>query len=399
MSTKRSMLIHIGAPKCGSSALQYTLSQDPILNSPERPEHRYMSVLSGEGGLELLSGAALTRYAETTPFGYTSFPDFDPKQDPAPIAEAIMQAHRLGQEENFIPILSSEGWINAPGIFADILADMSYPRVDVVVFLRAPAEWLNSAYWQWGVWLEGSVADWLRQGGIRYDFGHQLKLWSRLPHVRLHVRMTHGDVLGQFTDATGVRLKKTGQRNTASPRSLIGVLRRNRVFRVDGHDSKTEFVFQRWCRVDLGPSLWAFDAEHMSELATQHMSELALLEPFVSASDIQALAHSPPHVPTTEDDFRVASELYTLHSALLQGVSRACAAAKRPAPDLPALPPQKERIIAIEDISAWDECICRALEALLAADAAARIMPNRIAAQIKARTRRLFNRMQKWTNG
>jgi hypothetical protein len=341
----------------------------------------------------------LSHHARLDPFGYTSFPNFIRNKDPSPIARAVRAAYAKGQAEGFVPVLSSEGWISAPKIFADILSDLSYPRVDVVVFLRPPLEWLNAAYWQWGTWLAGDVEHWLHHGGLAFDFGAALKKWDQIPHVRMHVRAVQGDVLGQFSAATGLRVPSAGKQNAASPRSLIGVLLRNRHFRVDGHDSQTEFVFKRWCPMVRGPKLWAFDARQMEALRLQHQEELSLLRRYLDPSqDLGLLTGAPQQVQakTTEADFRAASELGALYAALRTGLEQACSAAGRSKPKLADLPRVRAETIAPEEIAAWDAPICAALEALLDADKAARAKrPGRIIAHTKAQARRLWHRMRK----
>lgn len=395
--TDSQIILHVGAPKCGSSALQTALTMTPDLRDKAGRKYRYTSCFRVGPAWHLLYGQDVQLAGRKSKYGYVSWPNLGKDASPGPIFQALGKAWRCGLRDGHVPVASCEGWINHPAVFARHLAEWGHPPVDVIAFLRPPVDWLNSAYWQWGVWHAPSLNAWLGRGNLHYRFGLDLEAWSKIPNVRLHVRRPQPDVVQKFSEICGVALPKVGTPNSSSPPSLIGFLLRNRRFRPSGHDSSVEFIFQRWCPPVPGAKLWAIGAPHVHLMRQEAKRNLDALMRVVTEAERQDLLCDPrwlqeepyhPAIlagPSVLDD---RSELPHLHAALRQGVQAASEAAGATVPALPDCPAENA------SLEQWDSALASLMDALLAADLAVRRQAGTPGAT--GMRRRVLNLLARW---
>ena len=64
-----------------------------------------------------------------------------------------------------------------------------------MAFLRPVLDWVNAAYWQWGIWVLPNIDQWLRRGNLNYTFADDLETWKAIPNVTLHVRRPQPDAV------------------------------------------------------------------------------------------------------------------------------------------------------------------------------------------------------------
>ena len=370
--TDSQLVLHIGAPKCGSSALQTALTRQPVLAAADGRKFRYLTLGDGVDPKRLIQGQSLRRMAATSAFGYATFPAVPRSDGKQAYFESIDAARRRGLRNGFVPILSNEGWIGHPGLFASALAAAGNPPVDAVAFLRAPVDWLNAAYWQWGVWSEPRFERWYAASRCPYTLAEDLEGWAAIPNLRLHVFSGRTDVVNSFAGHLGVALNGSQTANRASPPALIGFLLRNRQFRPDAHTPQTEFVYQRWCPSLFPRKPWAvrpIDVQALRPLAARTVERLQRLMP---PDDLARLFADPRwqrelpyHAEILQQPtaLHLLDELPMLWESLKQGIA---AAAGFALPDLPAPPP------ADADNAAWDAVLSVAMETLLLLDDFAR---------------------------
>ena len=374
-SSRPWMILHVGAPKCGSSALQTALSLNPDLRGADGTRYRYTSAHDIAGAWRVQDGARLKMAARMSPYGYVSWPNLGPQRDRQAVFKAMGRTLARGRRRGHVPILSSEGWINHPAAFAEALAAWGNPPVDVVVFLRPVVDWVNAAFWQWGVWHQPALDGWMARAGMSYTFADDIAAWARIPGVRLRVRGQRPDVVAKFADLYGLPLAADRQSNTAAPAILTGVLLRNRAFRPTGHAGAIEFVVQRWCPAIPGRKLWAVEARHIQKLRTVRQAALETLKAVLDPADMEDILSDPRWTREALYHDEVLSgvtrlnppELFgPLYESLCAGVTAAAAAAGEDLPPLPARPD------ADADIATWDAAICPVLETLQRMDVRAR---------------------------
>lgn len=375
------LVLHLGAPKCGSSALQAALTARPDhAATGDRAALRYVAGERRKTRVALISGPALRKQGARSPYQYRCWPNVGPRADPAPLFAAIRQALDRGRRGAYVPILSCEGWIAHPERFAAALADMGHPRVDAVAYLRPPLEWINAAWWQWGVWTVRSLDAWLDLGTMTYRFGALLAHWAAIPNLRLHVRPARPDAVADFATLCGLDLPPAQTGNGAVPPSLIGFFLRNRRFRPTPHAAASEFVYQRWCPPTAEPRPWAVLARHVHRLRPHVAETRAQIAPLLDEAGRAALfadprwTHEAPYHPAIlagPSRLHHAETLPGLDAALRAGVARVAGRRGAAIPALPAPPPPGA------GVEQWDPVLAQLFEALLAQDAAWRLGPVR----------------------
>ena len=379
--TDRQLILHIGAGKCGSSALQTALSHQPALTGTGGQHFRYMTLGGVLNPDRLLDGPRLQLHAAASAYGYMAFPAV-PKNGPTETYfAAINSARRRGLRGGFVPILSNEGWLGQAPLFAKALAAMRYPPVEAVAFLRAPVDWLNAAYWQWGVWSHPHFDRWYGGPRCPYTVAEDLEGWAAIPNLQLHVFSARTDVVTSLAGHLGVALNGTQSANRASPPSLIGFLLRNREFRPDAHTPLTEFVYQRWCPPLFPRKPWAVrpaDVQALRPLAQRTVERLQQLLP---PGDLARLFADPrwqrelpyhAEILQLPTPLHLLADLPMLWDSLTQGI--AAASGHAPAPALPAPPPPDS------DHATWDAVLAVAMNTLLILDEAVRERAPKLAA-------------------
>ena len=371
-------ILHIGAPKCGSSALQAALSAAPDHKASAGQRYRYVGTGTVEGRIYPLYGGVVRRLGRSSEFGYSCWPNLRAASLPQsgsedPVWDALGRVMQNASQQGHVPMLSNEGWIGAAAAFGTNFLAEPGRRADVVAFVRPPLDWVNAAYWQWGVWTGYGFRDWLRLSKMRYALGAHLAQWAALQAVTLHVGPSGQDVVAGFGQRFGLKLTAGQAVNSAASPAFIGLQLRHRRFRRDGHDLAVEFVLQRWCGRYTARKPWAIAPDDIAALQAEIAPDVAALLAVCAPGDAQALLQDPRwlsadpyHRMTPPAGLEDREGLAELHRALLAGVRAAHARVRSKPPTLPPTPALSA------DVQTWDAALLPALEALIAADLALR---------------------------
>lgn len=173
------LVLHVGAPKCGSSSIQAALSKQPVFRSLKEHKLTYCALQGGSwlGPAKIRLGAKIGFAGYVASHGLHKYGD---TADGATILKhhAPRISRMLSKGET--PILSSEGWLPQAPVFtaSGILADLPAPT-HVIMFLRPPLDWLNSAWWQWGIWQEPDIYTFLEKNTDRAAWVRHVEAWKR----------------------------------------------------------------------------------------------------------------------------------------------------------------------------------------------------------------------------
>lgn len=374
MTKRPRIILHVGAPKCGSSALQSALSAAPRLKSKTGEVLSYSALRPSGSDWAPMTGRLVKIGRSMSVGGYVSCPNFLSKSvDGRKTAAGLDRIYQTAKP-GFTPVMSQEGWYSRASVFQELLPHWfepseTAPQIDVIANVRPPIDWLNAAYFQWGVWSKQTVGTWMDRTNLSVRMGQVLKEWSDLPNVTLKLRFG-GDVVANFEDEYGVTLPKLGALNTTQTPAMIGFLLRNSRFRSTGHDVEAEFTVQRWCRFADRQRPWALSPRHIAkfkdmleddietlfDLAPQ-AADRALQDPRWTSYEpyYDALARGP-------SDLANISDLTELFGTIRDGLLKAQDQIRGVRAQIPPIP------AAGSENEAWDAAISVMLDQLIEAD-------------------------------
>lgn len=259
MGLKQDIVLHIGAPKCGSSSLQSVLSKHSEFQSRSGLSYSYV-VATHRGTLR--SGKDLNRTAKKSVFGYESSPNLVPGGDNSWLGSVAGKIRTL-VDAGTTPILSSEGWMTRAKLFRESrFLENANLSAHVIAFVRPPLEWLNSSWWQWGIWSNTDIDKYVRRNIEATRWNALLSAWEDVPGVeRVTVRLASSDTVSSFFEVLDSDCPEHARTNNSLPRSLLYFLDRNREFRKDAHSPQVEFAAARqleWSQ----PTPWVMREDH-----------------------------------------------------------------------------------------------------------------------------------------
>jgi len=245
MSITRAIL-HIGAGKCGSSALQEYLSQSIDLKDSQNNRAVY-GVLRPDG--TIITRNVVSELALKSVFQYASSPNLKNIKGPDAAAKSLASLEKIDADTL---ILSSEGWINDPEAAAEKLSWLSKYDVEIVVYVRPPVLWLNSAWWQWGAWSNVDFDQWINSSESMTYWAVFLKRWENLPFInKMSVRLLPKNIVADFLTLTDLHENSTTNSNSETisnvslPGSVLRVYQKYRELRPSPHESNIDFSLSR----------------------------------------------------------------------------------------------------------------------------------------------------------
>lgn len=198
------IVLHVGAGKTGSSALQTFLSTYAGTLVDGDLRYEYCS-LEADG--TIWRHDRVRSSARHSLMGYRASAQDLSSVDPSRFADNL----RMFADGGIVPVFSQENWLAqvTRGKIPHCLA--AADEVDVVAYLRPQVEWFNSGWWQWWAWddriakPEDVLDVW---PGITMHWGHFLQAWSNLPTVtKVYARLAPRDIVGDFLRLLGISVE------------------------------------------------------------------------------------------------------------------------------------------------------------------------------------------------
>ncbi|MEY8097695.1 hypothetical protein AB9F29_09740 [Falsihalocynthiibacter sp. S25ZX9] len=299
-------ILHIGAPKCGSSSLQRALSLRPTFTSRAGVTYRYI-VLRRE---QILGGLAIKLIMKTTRRAYLQSARFDEiiltqNQDGSwhPNARSIARIRKLFAQmraRNEVPIISNEGNFSllsrhlGPEIFQHLGL-----KCQVFVYVRPQVEWINSAWWQWGLWEEfpyqKDFSAWFPAAREGCNWLKRLKNLREIDQIsNLNVALANGNVVAQFFEAIGCDAPADAAEieNRSLDISAIKFLLNNRGLRKDIHDSKAALILAK-LKVENSEKPWCLSANQVQSIIRHHLQHNKALLEFLAKDQAERMRADP----------------------------------------------------------------------------------------------------------
>ena len=338
-----SVVLHVGMPKCGSSALQSAFSATPELKGHDGRALRYVA-LQRNG--QLLHGNALRERAAISQSGYVPSARL---ARPGGFAVArrryiVRQLHEAAHDGARL-LLSNEAWGHEHAEFRGTrFLEKLGLDAEVVLYVRPQVAWCNSAWWQWGAWKDVPLQRWVRNQQQRTCWAEVVKGWRQVPGVaKVSVRLLPQDIVADFCTLLGAAAPVTTAINPSLPEAVLRVFQRHRWLRPTADDSAIEFVIGRHLRFEGAGTPCVLDAESCARIVQQsHDGNLELLELLDDASrqrmrddpawwsaefwaDRGVQGWKPPPVNAAQSDQLAAAALdalYRLDAQLLESQAR-----------------------------------------------------------------------------
>ena len=268
-------ILHIGADKCGSSSIQSFLSHHRAIKIGEECTSLTYACLTPNG---LKTGARIEKKLKRSIGGYVNSMGVNRiLQLPEKRMGLIQDSVREISEDL---IFSCEGWLRALShqqSFTNLLNVVAPPAsgrgVELVAFVRAPVKWINSAWWQWGIWGQDVDFDkWLDTaiGAVQwFKYLGQAKTYESVN--QLNVEPVDGDVVRQLIRTLDIRDCDYVQSpsNQSLPAEALQLFVEHRQHRPHAHASFSDFLIGHSIASNSGcytPTPWVLNPDHIHRI-------------------------------------------------------------------------------------------------------------------------------------
>jgi hypothetical protein len=282
------VILHVGAGKCGSSSLQAQLSSCPLLSADDESA-RYEYVCITQDG-NLLRRDTIQWQARLSPYEVQVSAGAEKQwaTDAAALEQLSLQFQAV-LADGRTPIASQESWLGQASIFKanEILPRLSL-RAKVVVFVRPQIPWLNSAWWQWGVWSQLDFRNFIEGNKPSARWSAMTDTWRSVPgvdEVEIHLA---GDVVATFFRSIGIAMEGGKRRNVSLDENLLRYLRTRPDLR-PAHSPVVEFVLEQRLAANAKGTPWVVQPEQISDLIDYYRADNLDLLSRVSSDARQAI--------------------------------------------------------------------------------------------------------------
>lgn len=287
------IILHVGAAKCGSSSLQTLLSSRPLLSADDGSAAYEYVCITNDG--VLCRREDLQNHARLTPYeAQVSAPvDGAWACDPAALKRLSLQFKEV-LAEGRTPVVSQEAWFKQAERFHlnNILPQLGL-RARVVAFVRPQVSWLNSAWWQWGAWSSHEFSDWIEGTKDTIKWTEQIGAWKTVPGVdTVEIHLGNGDVVSSFLRSIGVSMETPRRRNASLDQNLLNYLRRRTDLR-SVHTPLVDFVLEQQLAGNAKGAPWVMQPEQISDLIAYYRADNRILQSLLSSEAAQAMENDP----------------------------------------------------------------------------------------------------------
>lgn len=264
--------LHVGAPKCGSSAIQTALTANPCLVDKDGNKVTYGVIKKGGefyAGRDVVANPVRGYLSSTAPKGIL-------RLDASKMASL---AQRIAACRHQHLVISQESWFIAYEDAGEVIRRLGL-EADVVIYVRPQPLVLNSGWWQWGAWDQKPLDKWIAKRLPRTIWTHYVEKWQSLPGVReVIVRPVPRDVVSDFLSVLNCPPLARGETraNAGLPKEILRLYQRNPQLRPHKDASEIDFALSRALNLP-GSAPWVLRPEMVQGILDKsRQSNLALL--------------------------------------------------------------------------------------------------------------------------
>ena len=275
--------LHIGAGKCGSSALQSYFSYNSDFT------YRKCYAIIGIDGT-ISTGESILRTAKTNAFDYASSASFNnSSNENLFISNFRSSLDKLSTDYDEV-LFSNEGWLEESQNFLEKSPIFENHIVEVIFIVRPPVEWINSAWWQWGQWGQwgkGNLNGWIHAQLSKTQWIDYYNKWNSLQFVsKVHTYSLSSDILKELSRLIEFKYSSSPQRhNNSSDYRLLRFFKLARSLRKNEHTPNIEFSLNRHI-TSTGTPDWILSRDNIGKILSSTKESNLKIRDLISNEDI-----------------------------------------------------------------------------------------------------------------
>jgi len=296
------LVVHVGAPKCGSSSLQAALSKIGTFNASHGETFRYAAIT--DHGLAM--DEELRPFHEWHVSGVSRSTDIDQLEnlDRSQIAHLAGNLNtRLAQTS---VILSCEGWMQQVDRFAELrLFSQIDTPVEIIAYVRPQPDYLNAHWWQWGAWTIATFEQWTYlTEPFLYTWTALLQKWARMDGVStVQPRLLPADIIDDFFRRLSCEAPTHLSINRSLPAVALRFLQRHRDLRPHAHASDIDFVLERALKGRYASTPWVLPLWYVAQILDECRADNTALMDMLTDQDKARMQADPRWwTPTAYED-------------------------------------------------------------------------------------------------
>jgi hypothetical protein len=263
------LILHVGASKCGSSALQTFLSSHPLLYSDVGENLEYGAITNKgiiyQRELTLSAAQNISGYISSASAKYIAAKSQNWRNN-------IIQSINFRIKQGTSVVLSNEGWfhrwrdLNNIDFFQRVEAN-----IDVICYVRPQVPFMNSAWWQWGAWSDMPFEDWIKQRLPATQWGNIAEHWRKLDWIdSITIKPLSSDIIANFLDFINITESsiESNRSNAGLPAEILRLFQKYRTLRPHPQKGQIDFALSRHLGHISSPP-WVIDMETSHNIIQQ----------------------------------------------------------------------------------------------------------------------------------
>ena len=276
---RKKIYLHIGSSKCGSSSIQYFLSQNKNLKNNIGEKMDYMSIIPPGKVIEQpeifeQSQIAVRNFINSN---FYARPNMLPKD----LIRTISPSMRKELHDKKNCIFSSEAWLRSfknednLNSVLNLFNEKFTCDIEMLAVVRSPASWINSAWWQWGVWDKNinSFDEWLEKAIVMSNWFNYLSSYCNNPVIKkLRIITLDKNLINKLIEFLNLEKRddyKNKIINFSLNKNFIKALLSVPDYRLAKHKERDFFLYNRLVKTfkDYSPSTpWVLNENHLNRI-------------------------------------------------------------------------------------------------------------------------------------
>ncbi|TRX57403.1 hypothetical protein [Thalassomonas sp. M1454] len=274
------IFLHVGAGKCASSSIQNYFS-----NYSSTSDFAYVSML--RNGI-LDSGISFKKKAESLPYGYYSSVSLKLCTINENFIQNLKSSLKSLKKKHKAIFLSNEDWSRCQDEFIKLESVLSDYDIEIIMIVRPPVAWTNSAWWQWGFEHKGSIDSFIEDRGAPLSqlWVEQINQFKNIPFIgKISVLSLNRSILSELSNLLGIKYDELGDKksNVASSQELLSFMTKNPTLRY--RKVRNEFILNKYLQ-ERGQSNWVLSKKNISHILTHTNNSNIELAKMIDNEDI-----------------------------------------------------------------------------------------------------------------